>query len=1682
MKVVLVCLDNFQDYILINIKQLILLNHHYIYVITNYIFFNKFNEYRNRIKLIAVEDLNDSYNYTSKTILDKSFRNGFWVHSSSRFFYIYEFMKKYNINNIIHLENDVLIYYNTDLLIDKIDNNCIYLPFDSFDRNIASIMYIPNHNILKEVLDNYDISKNDMYNFSSIMKKTNLINNFPIFISNISNNNEEYNFVTKNYEKIGFIFDAAAIGQYLGGIDKNNDSNDTTGFINETCVIKYNNYKFILRYHENIIKPFILFEEKYIPIFNLHIHSKNLNKFIYENKNIDEVNKQDIFDIFDIFDIVIPVGINDIECIEKQIIFTKKNIIGYRNIYIVSNCKNIIVDGCILIDEDIFPFNIKKISDLHGKINRNSWYLQQLIKLYSGQVIPDILERYLVIDSDTFFLKPTKFIKDNKLLFNYRSEYNKPYFEHMYRVHPFLEKIYEEKSGICHHMIFEKKYINELICMVEDFHKKQFWIVFLEEVSENQRNHSGASEYEMYFNFMLKKHPDKIELRYLNYSDINTLNTLNTNNNFDYVSYHHYLRQKKYIIFKKSGRLGNALFRYFASILFCIKNNYEYILEEECPKINEYIFYKGVDHLNDDIDCINPNIDNLINICNNNKNALCFNTLGYLKSDFNLDKLNSNEHINHCNNHGLYVKNIINIDDNNYFKHYNNCKINNLIMDGYFHFDKIYLEHKNEIIDFIEKNKNYHKIKTDRNEIFLIKDLIDNIHLDTSKIYDIVLHLRLEDFRGLDDFIEYNLIIYLLKKLNFNNIFNNKKCAIVVQKIYNNKDEEYINNLLNWFKQINIEINIECNDLIIDFNIMKQCKTLICSNSTLSWTAAYLSKNIELCYMPLDKNRNNNKRFIKPIENTVFFDTSKKKNCYICGCVLNCEKYLKNVFKNIKKIGELFDDYKVIIAYDESNDNTLNTLYKLKNICELEIIINKNKMSKYKTENISNARNSILEFIKNENNDDYEYFIMMDFDDVCEKEIIPDILNKYLINNTWDSLSFNRKDYYDIWALSIKPYVTSCWHWNEKQNGSSFVVDLMKKYINNKLNNLDKDKLLECYSAFNGFAIYKKDKFINCIYNNSIFRSHGLIDNDLIRENLNEINKITGKNNSLFMNLLEDCEHRYFHLSAIEKNNAKIMISPLYLFNENSSNETNENISNETNKNKEEDECIYVSSRGILKSCNVKSTTPISSIKQLLNYDFSKLYDGCTLYVCNYAIPYFSTVINKINNKFILVSGDSDCTVPDELFKNNNEFHNFINNEKIIHWYSQNCILDHKKLSRIPIGLDYHTMKEKDSDWGEKIISGIQEYILNYIKKNSKPFWEREVKCYSNFHFFTNTKYGNDRIEALTYINKNLVFYENTKINRKQTWENQSKYVFVISPHGNGLDCHRTWEALCLGCIPIVKKSGISNLFDELPVLIVEDWKHINIELLNDTINKFKNSIFNYDKLKLKYWVDKIKTKKIKWNIISPEIKYDLFYNNIIELISKSDDITNILEIGASSGDGSTEAFIIGKKNKNIKLFSIEVCTERFDLLKNRYSDDNNFYPYNISSVSLIDFPLKENIIQFHNNINSILSNTNINTILSWYDSDISYIKINNIEENGIDKIKEEHYIKYFDCVLIDGSEFTGKAEYDKIYGAKYILLDDINAYKNYYTHLLLKNDNNYSCLCENYQVRNGFSIFKKII
>ena len=237
------------------------------------------------------------------------------------------------------------------------------------------------------------------------------------------------------------------------------------------------------------------------------------------------------------FDILIPVGPADISICRDQLEYTKKNIIGYRSIFLISVDPSLQIEGCTTIPEDIFPFTIKTIEEIHGKNGRNGWYLQQLLKLYAGIVIPGILERYLVVDCDTFFLKPTTFIKEGLPQYNYSEEYYSSYFKHMKRLHPNLKRVNRNMSGVCHHMIFETAYIKELFQLVEN--GIPFYRLFLQNVTDI--GGSGASEYEIYFNYMLLHHPSKIHVRPLKWANVTNI-AGNLDKNYDYVSCHCYMR------------------------------------------------------------------------------------------------------------------------------------------------------------------------------------------------------------------------------------------------------------------------------------------------------------------------------------------------------------------------------------------------------------------------------------------------------------------------------------------------------------------------------------------------------------------------------------------------------------------------------------------------------------------------------------------------------------------------------------------------------------------------------------------------------------------------------------------------------------------------------------------------------------------------------------------------------------------------------------------------------------------------------------------------------------------------------------------------------------------------------------------------------------------------------------
>lgn len=255
--------------------------------------------------------------------------------------------------------------------------------------------------------------------------------------------------------------------------------------------------------------------------------------------------------------------------------------------------------------------------------------------------------------------------------------------------------------------------------------------------------------------------------------------------------------------------------------------------------------------------------------------------------------------------------------------------------------------------------------------------------------------------------------------------------------------------------------------------------------------------------------------------------------CCICGTVRNCGSYLNNILNNMEKIGHVFADYRIILYYDNSSDNTLNIIKnRLQSNKKIILIENKESLLEYRTHRIALGRNLCIKEIQ-KNFSDYEYFIMMDCDDRCNYRINFDILNKSLNRNDWDALSFNHPvGYYDTWALSKRPYVVSCHHFNDNA--------ACQRLVTNIINKTPKTRLIPCLSAFNGFSIYRTNKFINCTYDGRFRLDY--IPKGLIKENIRYAGAINLSQDK------QDCEHRHFHFEAVFKNNARIRINPQCIF------------------------------------------------------------------------------------------------------------------------------------------------------------------------------------------------------------------------------------------------------------------------------------------------------------------------------------------------------------------------------------------------------------------------------------------------------------------------------------------------------------------------------------------------------
>lgn len=302
----------------------------------------------------------------------------------------------------------------------------------------------------------------------------------------------------------------------------------------------------------------------------------------------------------------------------------------------------------------------------------------------------------------------------------------------------------------------------------------------------------------------------------------------------------------------------------------------------------------------------------------------------------------------------------------------------------------------------------------------------------------------------------------------------------------------------------------------------------------------------------------------------------------------------------------------------------------------------------------------------------------------------------------------------------------------------------------------------------------------------------------------------------------------------------------------------------------------YIWNFGIISSCDAgvdKMPLDYFQSEPFFNPQaYSNIAENDLVWVpCRFISQFSKQALPCISVPFVLVISDGDESFPSDCGEEFN-VEEFINNKNIKHIFVQN--LDYSsfsnKVSYLPIGMDFHTIAYKgDGGWGEIGSALAQEEQLNELLNLFQPTFLRKKRIFVDFQlsdtmhggFMRYLQFGEDRQSIFNrLLLTNLIDYSGF-IRRSELWKTKGEYAFSISPHGNGLDCHRTWEDLILGCIVIVKTSSLDPLYEGLPVVIVNDWSEITEENLDKWLLEYGDAFTNpqyREKLTLEYWLNKI--------------------------------------------------------------------------------------------------------------------------------------------------------------------------------------------------------------------------------
>jgi hypothetical protein len=182
-------------------------------------------------------------------------------------------------------------------------------------------------------------------------------------------------------------------------------------------------------------------------------------------------------------------------------------------------------------------------------------------------------------------------------------------------------------------------------------------------------------------------------------------------------------------------------------------------------------------------------------------------------------------------------------------------------------------------------------------------------------------------------------------------------------------------------------------------------------------------------------------------------------------------------------------------------------------------------------------------------------------------------------------------------------------------------------------------------------------------------------------------------------------------------------------------------------------------------------------------------------------------------------------------------------------WFVTNLTASDSRLISVPLGLnDYCGYSQFHKIAGD----------LTHFDVKSTPSRTTAVLCCINPN--THQKSRLPLLQIAKSVPSIRIASVNTTLEGFKWYINALKgSEFVLCPRGNGIDTHRFWEALYLGCIPICHKADLLDCHKSLPHLALDDWSQLRDIDYEFEATKIRTEIYDLRKLCIDYWIDRVR-------------------------------------------------------------------------------------------------------------------------------------------------------------------------------------------------------------------------------